>query len=287
MLILHCSDVHITEDYSKVPWLQLGWRRWIALLELKIGGRGKQYLQAREVLTQIVQEGEEKGASHLVLSGDLTAYALEQEFSGARAALGAIGSDKRRCTVIPGNHDRYTHEVVADRLFEKYFGPLLESDLPEYRREDGFPFVRLLGDEAAVVGLGSARVPPLPGLSYGVVGRRQRLALREIVQDRRMQGRAVFVVVHHAPLTRSGHKDKLSHRLIDAEALFREIPGPRFALLHGHIHSRYYHPPTDQRPHIFCAGSSTQKGREGYWLIRAENGQIAGGVQQVPRRVND
>src|SRR5262249_25798317 len=56
MLILHCSDVHITMDYSKVPWLQLGWRRWIAMLELKMGGRGKQYLQAREVLAQIARE---------------------------------------------------------------------------------------------------------------------------------------------------------------------------------------------------------------------------------------
>jgi len=287
MLILHCSDVHITEDYSKVPWSQLGWRRWIALLELKLGGRGKQYLQAREVLGQIVQEAEEKGANHLVLSGDVTAYSMEREFKGAREALGAMASDRRRCTVIPGNHDCYTPAVVAERLFEKYFGPLLESDLPEYRREDGYPFVRLLGSEAAVVGLGSARVAPCPGLSYGFVGRRQRLALREIVRDSRLRGRAVLVAVHHAPLTDSGRKDKLSHRLIDGDALFREIPGPRFALLHGHIHRRYHHPATDRRPHVFCAGSSTQKGREGYWLIQVENGQIVGWEQQVPRRVND
>ena len=34
---LHCSDTHITEDYSKVPLRKLGWRRWIALGELKLG----------------------------------------------------------------------------------------------------------------------------------------------------------------------------------------------------------------------------------------------------------
>jgi len=287
MLILHCSDVHITQDYSKVPWLQLGWRRWIAMLELKLGGRGKQYLQAREVLAQIAREVEEKGASHLVLSGDLTAYAMEWEFDGAREALGHLGSDKRRCTVIPGNHDCYTPEVVAQRLFEKRFGALLESDFPEYSVENGFPVVRLLGEQAAVVALLTARVPPLPGLSYGIVGRAQRKALSAIVADPRLRGRAVLVVVHHGPLTSSGRKDKLSHRLLDSEALFRVIPGPRFALLHGHIHRRYYHPPTEGRPHIFCAGSSTQKGREGYWLIRVENGQIVGGVQQTPARVND
>jgi len=287
MLILHCSDVHITQDYSKVPWLQLGWRRWIAMLELKLGGRGKQYLQASEVLAQIAREAEEKGASHLVLSGDLTAYSMEWEFDGAREALGPLSSDKRRCTVIPGNHDCYTPQVVKQRLFEKRFGALLESDFPEYSLENRFPVVRLLGEEAAVVGLLSARVPPMPGLSYGIVGRAQREALRAIVADPRLRGRAMLVAVHHGPLTSSGRKDKWSHRLLDSEALFRVIPGPRFALLHGHIHRRYYHPATDERPHIFCAGSSTQKGREGYWLIRVEKGQIAGGLQQTPARVND
>jgi hypothetical protein len=90
----------------------------------------------------------------------------------------------------------------------------------------------------------------------------------------------VLVAVHHAPLKASGGKDKLSHRLVDAEALFRVIPGRRFAIVHGHIHQRYYHPATEARPHIFCAGSSTQKGREGYWLIELKDGEVRGGVQR-------
>src|SRR5262249_56366746 len=95
------------------------------------------------------------------------------------------------------------------------------------------------------------------------------------------------VVGNHASLRSSGRKERFSRRLRVSGALFRFIPGPRCPLLHGHTHRRYYHPPTEKRPHVFCAGSSTQKGREGYWLIRVENGQIAGGVQQVPARVND
>jgi 3',5'-cyclic AMP phosphodiesterase CpdA len=121
MRFVHCSDVHITADYFAQPLFRLGWRRWVAL------------------------------ADHFILSGDLTAYALESEFQGARAALGELVEDRSRCTVIPGNHDVYTPGSHRSRRFERYFGHFLESDLPEHRREGAFPFVRL--EEPWVQGL--------------------------------------------------------------------------------------------------------------------------------------
>ncbi len=276
MRILHCSDVHITQDYSSVSWLQLGWRRWIALAELKLG-RSAAFAQAPESLAQIAREADRRKVDHLIVSGDITAYSMESEFQGARDALGAIALDRRRCTVIPGNHDRYTPGALASRRFEKYFGHLLVNDLPEYGAVGGFPFVRLIGSEAAVIGLDSARVPPLPGLSNGRVGKKQLRALRQAIQDPRLSGRAVLVAVHHAPLKPSGKKDTLTHGLVDGEALMEALPGERFAILHGHIHHRYHHPPTDKRPHIFGAGSSTQRGQEGYWLIEVSGGRVIGG----------
>jgi hypothetical protein len=53
-------------------------------------------------------------------------------------------------------------------------------------------------------------------------------------------------------------------------------------VLHGHIHRRYHHPATDERPHLFGAGSSTQQGREGYWLIETRDGLIRGGEALKP-----
>ena len=90
------------------------------------------------------------------------------------------------------------------------------------------------------------------------------------------------MVVHHAPLTHLAKPDKLLHGLRDAEALFRVVRGPRFAVLHGHIHRRYHHPATSTRPHLFGAGSSTQAGREGYWLIETRDGLIRGGEMHLP-----
>jgi len=280
--ILHCSDIHVTLDYLSLPLCKLGWRRWIALGELKLRGRQEAFRKAGDTIRQIARDFEALRADHLVVSGDVTAYALPGEFEGAREALGALASDPRRCTVVPGNHDLYTPGAYRDRRFERTFAPLLESDLPELHREGIWPLVRLVGEEVAIVGLRSARVPALPGMSFGVIGRHQLGGLRDAVNDSRLRDRAVLVVVHHAPLNRHGRRDRLHHGLVDREALFRIARGPRFAVLHGHIHHRYHHAATETRPHLFGAGSSTQRGREGYWLIEVERGRIAGGQMLVP-----
>ncbi|HSP78743.1 MAG TPA: metallophosphoesterase, partial [Myxococcaceae bacterium] len=163
MRFLHCSDVHITADYFALPLWRLGWRRWAALAELTVGGRSRAFQRAPETLATLVRDARRHEVGHFILSGDVTAYALEPEFLRAREALGALGEDRRRCTVVPGNHDVFTPGSHRAERFMKHFGHLLESDLPEHRREGAFPFVRLVGEEAAVVGLLSARVPALPG----------------------------------------------------------------------------------------------------------------------------
>jgi 3',5'-cyclic AMP phosphodiesterase CpdA len=281
MRFVHCSDVHITGDYFRAP-LRLGWRRWVALLELTAGGRGRAFREAPRTLAAIGRAAGEE-AAHLIVSGDLTAYALEEEFAGARAALGAAAGDARRCTVVPGNHDTFTRGSVRTQRFARHFGHLTVSDLPEHCREGAFPFVRLLGegtDRVAVVGLCSARLPLMPGLSYGRIGEAQLEGLAGLLADPRLDGRAVLVVVHHAPLTRAARADRLHHGLVDAPALLALLRGPRFAVLHGHIHQRYHHAATAERPHLFGAGSSTQAGREGYWVIETRDGQVLGGEQR-------
>ena len=282
MRFLHCSDVHVVGDYRRPSWFALGWRRMPALAELKLRGRGVVFANSPQVIRTIVADVERHRADHLIVSGDLTGYALEEEFDAALAALGPIARDKRRCTVIPGNHDTYTPGALKDLRFERRFGHLLESDLPQHRREGPFPFVRLLDDGAAVVGLLSARVPFVPGCSFGVIGKRQLEGLEAAIADPALEHRAVLVVVHHAPLTKAGKPDKPLHRLVDAEALFRIIHGPRFAVLHGHIHKRYHHPATRDRPNIFGAGSSTQAGSEGYWLIDVRDGAFVGSQMRKP-----
>ncbi len=282
MRFLHCSDVHVIGDYHTPSVRRLGWRRLPALAELKLRGRGRQFAHSPETIRTIVADFDRHRADHLIVSGDLTGYALEEEFDGALAALSPIAADPRRCTVIPGNHDTYTPGAIRDRRFERRFGHLLVSDLPELTREGPFPFVRLLDDGAAVVGLLSARVPLVPGFSFGVIGQRQLEGLEAIIAAPQLKDRAVLVVVHHAPLAKSGKPDKPLHGLVDAKKLFQIVHGPKFAVLHGHIHHRYHHPANPQRPHVFGAGSSTQLGREGYWLIDVRDGAFVGSEMRRP-----
>jgi 3',5'-cyclic AMP phosphodiesterase CpdA len=250
----------------------------MSFYELEVQGRAKAFQRAPEKIAALVRESERHRVDHVVLSGDLTASALPSEFAGAASALGPLLRAPGRCTVIPGNHDCHHPAALKERRFEAHFGTLLASDLPAHARLGPWPLVRLVGDGLAVVALHSSLLPSIPGVSYGRVGRAQLAGLQAVLTDARLEGRAVLVVVHHAPLRADGRPDKLSHRLLDAEALLALLPGPRFAVLHGHIHQRYHHPATASRPHLFGAGSSTQAGREGYWLIDVEGGTVRGGT---------
>jgi 3',5'-cyclic AMP phosphodiesterase CpdA len=282
MRFLHCSDIHVLGDYQRPSVFALGWRRMPALAELKLFGRGRYFADSPKTIRTIVEDFTRHHADHLIVSGDLTGYALEEEFEGALQALGPIAADKRRCTVIPGNHDTYTPGALADQRFERRFGHLLESDLPQYTREGPYPFVRLLDDGAAVVGLLSARIGLVPGFSFGIIGPKQLDGLQALINDPALQNRAVLVVVHHAPLTKEGKPDKPFHGLVDARKLFEIVRGPQYAVLHGHIHHRYHHEATADRPHEFGAGSSTQQGREGYWLIDVRDGKFVGSQMRRP-----
>ncbi len=276
MRFLHCSDVHVTQRYRHAPWFRMGWQRWIAMWEITARGRGKAYANARQTLARIVDEVERHGADHLLVSGDFTGYAMEDEFAAARAALGEIGRTRARCSVIPGNHDYFTPQSVESNRFGHHFGDLLDSDLPEYRAVGPYPFVHLKGDDIAVVGLHSAQAALFPGLAFGDLGARQRDALAALVDDPRMRHRAILVMIHHAPRRADGTPDVRHHGLRDADELTAILRGDRFALLHGHLHDRFHLPATSTRPQTFCAGSSTLAGNEGYWIIDVVDGRISG-----------
>lgn len=282
MRFIHASDIHVTQDYAHAPFLKLGWRRWLAMLEITIGGRGNAYRDAKQTLRQIVADVEHHAADALLITGDLTGYATTGEFEAARQALGRLADSRTTCAVIPGNHDCFTPNAERTQRFETYFGHLLTSDLPEFQREGHYPYVHLKGDEAAVVGLRSARVQ-LPGLASGTIGEAQLSGLAALIADPRMTGRAVLVMVHHGPLDARGRPDSPIHGLTDGNVLLKLLPGPRFAVLHGHIHERYHHVATAARPHMFCAGSSTQRGHEGYWVIDVAGGVITKGTIHIPR----
>jgi Icc-related predicted phosphoesterase len=75
---------------------------------------------------------------------------------------------------------------------------------------------------------------------------------------------------------RGGRADVPWHRLRGAEALMRVCAeSGADAILCGHIHDRYDEAARPGRPRVICAGSSTELGREGAWMLDIEARRIA------------
>lgn len=144
MRIIHLSDVHVWR-YSFNP-LRLVNKRAIGMLEL-VTRRAKNFRLER--LSDVVERILGLKADHLLISGDLTTTALPGEFQDARAALAELLIDSDRVTVLPGNHDRYTHGSVRHRSFEEWFGAFAPP-MP-------YPWLRYLDDETAILGLDATR----------------------------------------------------------------------------------------------------------------------------------
>ena len=274
MRILHISDVHVQVDYDERPWRKIGWRRMAAQIELKLARRARRYADAPRAIGRLLADAERHGIDHVVLSGDLTALALDEEFEGVRNALGPLADQPDRLTVIPGNHDVFTPGSLRKKRFDRWFGHLLQSDLPELRGEGPWPHVRLLGEDVALIGLCSARVPPFPGIAAGQVGEDQLQALVKICAHPKLRGRAIHVVVHHAPLRPDGKLDRRDHGLVDALRLLEACRiGNVATILCGHLHNRYTLSVAGG-PQIVGGGSSTWRDHEGYWLVDSAGGKL-------------
>ena len=279
MRIVQFSDVHVREDFSFLEAPRFGWRRTAALTELKFGGRARDFGDAGGTFRSLVTAMEARRPDHVLFSGDFTALATEREFAEARDILGDWAKDPARFSAVPGNHDRYTEGSVRERRYERYFGHLLQSDLPELQTDSGFPFVRLLRDSAAVVGLDTTRLAPLPGLSFGEIRPAELRCLDRLLRTDALQSRSVMLLMHHAPFGPEGRPDTPTHGLWRL-ARFLEVvrQHPRLTIHCGHIHRRYDLAACPEHPRILNPGSGTLHSGPGFYVMEIDDD---GGILSV------
>lgn len=267
MRLIHFSDVHIREIFAPRELPRVGWRRAAAIFELEVCGRARRFGDSLSTLRRLVDAMTALEPDRVLFSGDFTAMATEREFTWAREAVAPL-IDSGRLSAVPGNHDRYTRGSVREGRFERFFGSLLQSDLPDAQGKGGFPFVHLIGESLAVIGLDTTRLAPLPGLAFGEIDRTQRELLARILDRDEVRRRAVAILLHHAPLNASGHADTPTHGLRGGSDLLRALKDrPRTSLHFGHIHQRYFLPANGSRPHLFNAGAGTMRPTPGFWVI--------------------
>ena len=283
MRLVHVSDIHHQLDWNRRSWRSSGWRGAPGRLELHGLGRLERFSRAAESWSRILEDIEHLDVDHVLFTGDLTAMGDGAEFAAVRASVRHLTTEGR-LTVIPGNHDRYT-DAPGQRHFERVFAEQLTSAMPEHADETGYPFVKLLGDDVALVGLDSTRVPGWSQYLVGRLGPAQLAALTRILDDPRMVGRTVHVLSHHGPLSPLGHREWKESALIDGPALLAVLEAREVVLHHGHSHVRSWHRRQDAgRPHLFGGGSSTEPGGEGYWVLDVEDHRTVEALHLLPGR---
>ncbi|MEE8488381.1 MAG: metallophosphoesterase [Gemmatimonadota bacterium] len=266
MRILHFSDIHLGLGLRHIPLSDWASKRLAGGANL-LRGRGKGFSAATDKTRAIVRLAREFDTDLVLCTGDLTALATDAEYDTARRILEPLMGD-RRFVVIPGNHDLYTRRDVSEQRFTRRFVASLESDVPDLCTDGPWPIVRLPADDVAVIAVNSAR--PILLKSSGRIPDAQIEGLRAALADPRIAGRFVFLMTHYAPCRADGSPDTRQHGLDNVDDLLEATAGiERGAYLCGHIHTTFRQRIAGFAGEVFCAGSSTLAGREGFWLFES------------------
>ena len=222
------SDVHLA-PLRGLALRHLNVKRGLGYLNWQ---RGRRHVHRRDALDLVVADLKAQRPDHIAVTGDLVNLGLPAEYEGARAWLEGLGRPDK-VTVVPGNHDIYTHlagdpgiERWADYMRADAWGTRIGLD------KERFPFVRRIGP-VALIALNSA-VPTPPFVAAGELGERQIATLAEILLRAEQEKLIRVVLIHHPPL---GGQAPPRRALRDAAELQRVLAERGAELvLHGHNH---------------------------------------------------
>ncbi|MBN8614706.1 MAG: metallophosphoesterase [Deltaproteobacteria bacterium] len=269
--VLHFSDVHVDLPLSSLPWTTWLGKRAIGGLNHALRRR-KHFVHAVDKLAALARFADAQHVDLALCTGDYTILGTLPELDLAARSIEPLTHRPLGFATVPGNHDVYLGDSVREQRFEKHFAKWMRSDRPDLTTDGPFPFVRLFGDSLAVIGVSSARPNPEPWRSSGRIPDLQIDGLRRAITDPEVRDRFVIVMTHYAPRLWNGRPDSITHGLENADALLETIASiPRGCLIHGHVHRRFSVRVPDVGPMLLGAGSTTQDGREGLWMIEVED----------------
>jgi 3',5'-cyclic AMP phosphodiesterase CpdA len=288
MRILHVSDIHVPVPVSVIPK-----RDWLS--KRAMGGlnyllhRGPRFADAELKMAHLATFAEAENVDLVICTGDLTVLGTEPEHLVARRAIEPLAKRPAGFLAVPGNHDVYLKDSVEAGRFERHFGDLIvarEGELMSSLATDGlYPRVWRMKD-VAVIAIESARPNPQPWRSSGRVPAAQLRGLHTALHHPSLRAHFKLVITHYAPRLWDGRPDSPSHGLDNADELLEVLrPHARTSLLHGHIHRRYALTLPGIGPTILCAGSGTERGHSGGWILEIDATQsLAHGYQHDGQR---
>lgn len=224
MKIAHATDIH----WFAPPDLgHLGFKRVLGTANLYLRGRKDDF--AVEVQAALVDHLQALAPDAVLISGDLTAQALPDEFDLALSALRPL-LDRVPTLVLPGNHDVYAPDAVRGGFMAARFGPWMGLQAG--------PLARLELPGVVLLGLDPSR--PTWITAAGRIPEEQLAALARALASPSLDGRPVVLGVHYPPVDRHGAPyTKASHGLLNAAELVAVLDAApvRPALIAcGHVH---------------------------------------------------
>lgn len=259
-LIAHISDLHLLEDdHHKRTGAS-----WVRLQYLTFGkprSPATRRLRVRKLLDRALRAH----ADHLVITGDLTEDGTLGQFESLARVLDDSGWAPSRVTLVPGNHDVYSH---PDAFREALLGPL--------RR------YAATSEEGSVISLPDACLVPLSTAFHqpvlraaGALQKGALDALADWATRRSHDFHTVVLAQHHPP---SGYTLSPMQWLdgLDGHEPLRAILArhDHLHVLHGHTHAATNKP---LRPggadRIFSADTAQSRG-EALRLYRAHHRRL-------------
>jgi 3',5'-cyclic AMP phosphodiesterase CpdA len=218
MKIVHLTDLH----FQVPPRLDELWgKRLLGSVNLYLLGRHSKFSRAAQEAA--VKKTMEESPDIVVFTGDLTAQALNAEFSAARQTLDPILSSYPT-VMIPGNHDTYVRETVPGARMRELFGDWMGDRSPWLHRFD----------EVAFLSVETCRAHPL---SSGLIPSGELDRASQCLAQ--AEDQFVFLCIHYPVRSRRGEPyGPRSRALSNAAALesFVDEHTQISAILHGHEH---------------------------------------------------
>lgn len=238
MRVAHFSDLHVLalDGVGTSRFLN---KRFTGLVNLRLK---REHKHRPGHVRAVAREVARVKPDHVVITGDLTNLALEQEFDAVKALLAEeLGLDGDQVTVVPGNHDLYTRGAMKTQRFTRSLAEYMTSDLPELAASlplGQFPVVKLRGP-LAIIGLSSA-VPRPPLVASGELGRAQIEALARVLAHDEVKRRMPILAFHHPLHNPASPMKTWVEGLRDADDLDDVLSSlKRGLVLHGHLHRRH------------------------------------------------
>lgn len=227
MRIAHATDIHW---FVPPPFARLPGKRVFGTASLYVRGRRHHFDPA--VQAALVQELIDQDPDLVIITGDLTAQALPEEFQLAHMALAPLFA-RVPVFVQPGNHDVYTTGSTRQRRMHQTFAEWMHL-------REGDPVARMDLGPVTILGLDPCR----PHWSAsGLVPEAQLTRLREILDGEDLDGQSIIVAQHYPVVDyKNALYDNPYHGLRNASDLVRLLGQTRnrpSALIHGHKHHGY------------------------------------------------